>query len=437
MSTSEPASEGPPHASAARDISLPTLAIITLQLAIAVAVISRFTIHNNAFSRLAQLALGAFVVHALLPRRWRLLFFVALSVAGILLVLGFTYGLALLGAAAVFITICHLPIPIWARALLACIGGGVLAAINLLWIDWPAMRLVVPILGSMFMFRMIVCLYDLSHATAKNKPTILQTCAYFLLLPNVCFLLFPIVDYRTSISTYYDTRPEDIYRSGVRWMFIAVLHQLVYRLLLYHFQIKPDHVETSFDRIRFIYGDFLLYVRISGEFHLCIGILQLFGFNLPRTHRNYFLASSLTDFWRRCNLYWTAFMQKLVFYPVSFRLRKAKWSPMAITVTASIVVMLATWALHWYQAFWLTCKLPPIPQDPIWWTILGSALVITTAYEQRHGRQRSLSGQPKRTVGGWIQTAALTFVTFTFMSMLWSFWSSSSVDDWTRIVFDL
>ena len=61
---------------------------------IVVALISRFNIHNPAFVRLVQLALVGFVVHALLPREWRLHFFVALSAAGILLVLGLAgYGI--------------------------------------------------------------------------------------------------------------------------------------------------------------------------------------------------------------------------------------------------------------------------------------------------------------------------------------------------------
>ena len=76
---------------------------------------------------------------------------------------------------------------------------------------------------------------------------------------------------------------------------------------------------------------FLLYVRISGQFHLVIGMLHLFGFNLPETHHRYLLASSFTDFWRRINIYWKDFMMKVFYYPAFFRLRKLGETPSACT----------------------------------------------------------------------------------------------------------
>ena len=38
---------------------------------------------------------------------------------------------------------------------------------------------------------------------------------------------------------------------------------------------------------------FLLYLRVSGLFHMIVGMLHLFGFNLPETHHCYFLAVEL------------------------------------------------------------------------------------------------------------------------------------------------
>ncbi len=61
---------------------------------------------------------------------------------------------------------------------------------------------------------------------------------------------------------------------------------------------------------------------MSGQFHIIVGMLHLFGFNLPETHHSYFLASSFTDFWRRINIYWKDFMMKIFFYPAYFALSK-------------------------------------------------------------------------------------------------------------------
>lgn len=56
---------------------------------------------------------------------------------------------------------------------------------------------------------------------------------------------------------------------------------------------------------------------------MIIGFMNLFGYDLPETHRKYLLAHSLTDFWRRINIYGKDFMVKMVYFPVYFRLRRS------------------------------------------------------------------------------------------------------------------
>ncbi len=76
------------------------------------------------------------------------------------------------------------------------------------------------------------------------------------------------------------------------------------------------------DLVQFMLGTFLLYLRVSGQFHLIVGLLHLFGFRLPETHKLYYLAHSFTELWRRINIYWTDFMMKTVFYPTYFQVKK-------------------------------------------------------------------------------------------------------------------
>ena len=60
----------------------------------------------------------------------------------------------------------------------------------------------------MFMFRMIVYLYEMKHA--RRPETLVDTLSYFFLLPNFCFLHFPVVDYRTLQRGYFARgRPRD------------------------------------------------------------------------------------------------------------------------------------------------------------------------------------------------------------------------------------
>src|SRR5205823_2474345 len=89
----------------------------------------------------------------------------------------------------------------------------------------PFLRL--GILATMFMFRLIVYLYDLP---GDESPSIWKTLSYFFLLPNVCFTLFPVIDYTTFGRTYYDEDQHRIHQRGVYWMAMGVLHLLAYRV---------------------------------------------------------------------------------------------------------------------------------------------------------------------------------------------------------------
>ena len=67
---------------------------------------------------------------------------------------------------------------------------------------------IIPIIATMFMFRMVIYLYELKHARAPEP--LVDTLAYFFLLPNYCFLHFPVVDYRTLQRGYFAAgRPRD------------------------------------------------------------------------------------------------------------------------------------------------------------------------------------------------------------------------------------
>jgi hypothetical protein len=168
-------------------IPLWSFAFIVLQLALLTIAIRQFRIESPAFLRLAILAFGGFVIHAFLPLKWRLLFFVGLSFAAIFVVLGMAAGAWVISLGLVLIGICHLPMRLRTRAGLLAGVGILLAAQRAGLIGFPWSQAVWPILGSMFMFRLIVYLYDLEHETVPPSPS--RTLGYFFLLPNVCFPL--------------------------------------------------------------------------------------------------------------------------------------------------------------------------------------------------------------------------------------------------------
>ena len=416
--------------SAAADgrIGLLPLVIVLAQLGIVTIVLRQFQIESAAFLRLALLAFAGFAVHALLPLRYRLPFFLALSLAGIGLALGVVNGVWLVTLGLALIGMCHLPISFAARVSLLLAVGALLALLRTEWLHAPWSAAIWPILGSMFMFRLIVYLYDLRHE--KAPPTLVRTLTYFFMLPNACFPLFPVIDYKTFRRNYFDADAYRIYQTGVDWIVRGIIHLLLYRFIYYYLTLAPSEVHGPFDLAQFMVSNFLLYLRVSGLFHLVVGMLYLFGFRLPETHHQYLLASSFTDFWRRINIYWKDFMLKIFYYPAYFRLRKA--GPTVALVVSTLFVFVMTWFLHAYQWFWLRGTALLVWQDVLFWTILGLVVVINAIYEDRHGRQRSL-GKRSRDLKSLLGLTLQTLATFTAICILWSFWTSDSIGEWLSL----
>src|SRR5262245_40941669 len=318
---------------------------IIVQLGLLMLVLRQFQIENSAFLQLALLTFAGFVVHAVLPMPYRLPFFLVLSLAGIGFVLGVTNGLWLVGIGLVLIGICHLPLTSAVRTALLLLVGGLLVVLRVDWLHAPWSQAVWPILGSMFMFRLMAYYYDLRH---DNAPvSVWRTLSYFFLLPNVCFPLFPVIDYKTFRRNYYNDNAYGIYQVGVEWMVRGVVHLLLYRFVYYYLTLSPSEVTNPGDLVRYLVSTFLLYLRVSGQFHLIVGMLHLFGFHLPETHHRYYLATSFTDFWRRINIYWKDFMLKVFYYPAYFQLRR--WGPTPALIISTFFVFVVTWFLHAYQ----------------------------------------------------------------------------------------
>jgi len=173
---------------------------------------------------------------------------------------------------------------------------------------------------------------------------------------------------------------------------------------------------------------YMLYLHVSGTFHIIVGMLHLFGFNLPPTSYWYFLASSFTDLWRRINIYWRDFMMKMFYYPAVFRL--LRFGTIPAVVLATVFVFVITWLLHSYQWFWLRGSFPVESQDMIFWGILGLLVIIASVREVRRGRKRSLKVTPPLTWSGSLARLARTAATVFTMAVLWSVWFCESSADW-------
>ena len=409
-------------------ISLVNFAVVAVQLGLVLVLLRQFQIESTAFIQLAAVVFVGFAVHAFLPMRMRLPFFSALSIVSLPLALGFVNGLWLLAIGSVLIGICHLPISFRLRAVVLLFVATLLAAQRATLLPFPWSEAIWPILGSMFMFRLIVYFYDLRHERVPVTPA--QSFGYFFMIPNVCFPLFPVVDFQAFRRNHYSVDAHETYQQGIDWIVRGVVHLILYRYIYYYVTLAPSEVTGPAQFMQYVVSNFLLYLRVSGLFHMIVGMLYLFGFHLPETHNRYLLASSFTDFWRRINIYWKDFMQKIFYFPMVFALKRLGTTK-AITIS-TLVVFLLTWALHSYQWFWLRGVVLFAWQDMLFWGVLGVLVVANSLYELKFGRRRSL-GKAVWTWRTGVVTVAKTYAMFWIICLLWSLWTSESLADWISL----
>ncbi len=395
--------------------------VLILQLVLAGLVVYFYEIEGPAFLRLFVLASAGFVVNLLLPVAWRLPFFVLLSLFGVFLVFEPADGAWLIGCGLLLIALCHLPVPPAARAIILLLTGGLLAASRAGAIASPWSAVLWPILGSMFMFRLLLYARGVKDEPAPGRWW--AALGYFFMFPNLVFPLFPVIDYQTFRRTHYDKEATGIYEQGLMWIARGLVHLVLYRLIYHQVLGDPADVVDLGDLVQFMLGTFLLYLKVSGMFHLIVGLLHLFGFRLPETHKLYYLSHGFTELWRRINIYWKDFMMSLVFYPVYFRIKQ--WGAALSVGIATAAVFATTWVLHSYQWFWLRGGFPITPQDILFWGLLGSLVVVGALRELKRGPK------PRQKADEWSLRAGLkAFATFAVFCFLWSLWSTDSIGQW-------
>ena len=229
---------------------------------------------------------------------------------------------------------------------------------------------------------------------------------------------------RRSVARTTTTDDTAIYEQGLLWIARGLVHLVLYRVVYHNLLVDPVDVATLGDLAQFMLGTFLLYLRVSGQFHLIVGMLHLFGFRLPETHKLYYLAHSFTELWRRINIYWTDFMMKMVFYPAYFKVKRLG-PPRRTWCARRLAVFFVTWLLHSYQWFWLRGGFPMTRPD--------IALLGSPRHARRDRGAAGARGRPrsrKRSVAGTGVSGLQAATTFFVFCFLWSLWSTESVSQW-------
>jgi hypothetical protein len=396
-------------------------AMLVVPLVLLLLTFKLYNLEQPAFFTLACIVFSGFVISYWLPFRYKEAFLIVLSLAGAYLLLSPLVASLLIAIGLLLFSIVRSGLEFRWRVLILLavlcifIYGRATGRFHVPGDLWP-------VLGAMFMFRMIIYLYDIKHQA--GPASVKDFFSYFFLLPNYYFLLFPVVDFQAFRRGYFQRDIHSVAQKGVWWIFRGTTHLLLYRLI-YQLQgrFTPPNVSVITAVVVKVIACYLLYLRVSGQFHIIAGMLCLFGYDLPETNHRYFLAHSVNDMWRKMNIYWKDFMVKIVYFPAYFKLRRR--GALRAELLSTVLVIVTTYVLHAYQFFWLKGKFRVAANDALFWSILGSVMLVNTWIEFK------TRNRPKRS--GWgarMRNAAQIAATFAFMALLWSMWNSDSLPEW-------
>ena len=174
-----------------------------------------------------------------------------------------------------------------------------------------------------------------------------------------------------------------------------------------------------------------MYLRVSGQFHIIVGMLHLFGFNLAETHHLYYLSSSFTRLLAADQHLLERLHDEDLFLPDPIfgckgegRWRRwwfRRWS-----------CSFSTWLLHAVQWFWLRGTFLVAANDMLFWAILAGLVVVNSLIELKYGRQRAITAGDISWSGA-LRLALQTLATFTVICLLWSLWTSESLTAWLSL----
>lgn len=284
---------------------------------------------------------------------------------------------------------------------------------------------ILPIFGSIFTLRLILYVIEL-----KKNPNLWgwkETISYFLMLPNFTLYIFPLISYEAFCNGLRSEAKIEIYKKGFHFIAIGALQLLLWKIIRFYFYFPFEKVHSVGEFSLFLILNFLLYIRISGSFHMIVGVLGLYGIDLPRVNNFYLFSTGFSDFWRRINIYFRDFVIKFIFHPCYFYLKK--YGHRKSFFTSIILVLFGSWFLHGAIYLFIFGKFRITVGESIFWIIWGLAIFISAYREEKYKPKKISLGKEKKNV-----FYALFFKITVFSFVLTFLWSISTTDDIKRFL---
>lgn len=196
--------------------------------------------------------------------------------------------------------------------------NALLASLHFAPLALPSIAL--PLGVSFIVFEKITYLVDLYRGAAKPAHSLLHYLNYVFLFPKL--LAGPIVKYHDISAQLVapSHRFEDLREGLIRFltglakkMWIAdFLSTTVDKI----FALDAAHLNTPTAWLGIVCFTFQIYFDFAGYSDMAIGLARILGFRLQENFRDPYLATSITDFWRRWHISLSTWIKEYLYIPL-------------------------------------------------------------------------------------------------------------------------
>lgn len=177
-----------------------------------------------------------------------------------------------------------------------------------------------PLAISFFTFHAISYNIDVFRKVNKPETSLAKLTLYFTFFPHL--IAGPIIRYHQVI--------DQLSKRGVNWQMVS---QGLYRFMIglskkvliantlapvvdEIFAIGPMHISTEQAWIAVIAFSLQIFYDFSGYTDMAIGLGMIFGFKFPENFNYPYMATSVTDFWRRWHMTLSSWFKDYVYIPL-------------------------------------------------------------------------------------------------------------------------
>ena len=221
---------------------------------------------------------------------------------------------------------------------------------NLFSINLPVSNISLPIGISFYTFQILSYVVDVYNKNVKVQKNIFILATYISLFPQL--IAGPIVRYQT-VEKELKKRNHSIdkFVNGLKRFVIGMGKKIIFAnyAALIADTIFNGTIENQYTGLILIIGTISytiqIYFDFSGYSDMAIGLGRMFGFEFLENFNYPYVASSITDFWRRWHISLSTWFRDYVYIPLGGnRVNKIKW----------IRNILIVWCLtgFWHGAEW-------------------------------------------------------------------------------------